>query len=118
MNHHQTPQNEKKAIRSNHILISVLAFGFYGLTASISPAHAGALSNALCLILNNIVLSNIGRGAATLAVMSVGVAAALGKASMGMAITVAVGISLLYGATTIAYDILPNVTGPICPISR
>lgn len=41
---------------------------------------------------------NLGRGLATLAVITIGVGAMLGKTSWGMALTVAVGISVIFGA--------------------
>lgn len=56
------------------------------------------------IVLCNVVTmiwSDIGRGIATLAVMIIGIAAALGKATWGQALLLAVGISLTFGAPVI-----------------
>ncbi len=49
-----------------------------------------------------LVTGNIGAGAATLGVMGVGAGAIMGKVSMSTAVTVAVGISILFSCRAIA----------------
>jgi type IV secretory pathway VirB2 component (pilin) len=48
--------------------------------------------------LADMVTGNLGRGLATCAVLTIGVGATLGKVSWGLAITVAVGISVIFNA--------------------
>jgi type IV secretory pathway VirB2 component (pilin) len=72
-----------------------------------SQAHAlvtSAMGNALCSIVE-IVYGNLGRGLATLAVIIVGVGATLGKTSWGLAMTVAVGIAVMFNAHNIVSSI-------------
>lgn len=59
-----------------------------------------AMGNVLCAVVD-MVMGNLGRGLATLAVIIVGVGATLGKVSWGLAITVAVGIAVIFNAETI-----------------
>ncbi len=58
------------------------------------------IERVLCTILL-LILGDIGRGIATLAVMSVGIGAMLGKVTWGQAMTVAVGIAIMFGAPLI-----------------
>jgi type IV secretory pathway VirB2 component (pilin) len=44
---------------------------------------------------------NLGRGLATLAVITLGVGALLGKVSWGMAVTVGIGIAVMFNAEAI-----------------
>ncbi len=74
---------------------SFLVIGIYLLL--IVPAHAGTL----CTVAN-IAVQNYGRGLATLGVLGVGIGATLGKVSWTLAVTVAVGISILFSAGVIA----------------
>jgi type IV secretory pathway VirB2 component (pilin) len=61
-----------------------------------APANAGTpMGEVLCFILY-IILGNAGRGLATIGIMVLGVAAVLGKASWGLAITVGVGIAVVF----------------------
>ena len=67
-------------------------------------AHADpeqtAMGNVLCKVVD-MVYGNLGRGLATLAVIIIGVGATLGKVSWGLAITVGVGISVIFNAENI-----------------
>ncbi len=67
-------------------------------------AHADpeqtAMGNVLCKVVD-MVYGNLGRGLATLAVSIIGVGATLGKVSWGLAITVGVGISVIFNAENI-----------------
>lgn len=73
------------------------------LLAPASDALAQSVGNTLCLIYNMTIGrgvwdSGIGRGIATIGVVSLAMAAMFGKVSWGMAITVAVGIVGLFSA--------------------
>jgi type IV secretory pathway VirB2 component (pilin) len=59
-----------------------------------------AMGNVLCAVVE-MVMGNMGRGLATLAVIIIGVGATLGKVSWGLAITVAVGIAVIFNAENI-----------------
>lgn len=63
--------------------------------ATISP-----MGNVLCGVIS-IIYGNFGRALATLAVISLGVGAMLGKVSWGLALTVATGISVVFCAPSI-----------------
>jgi type IV secretory pathway VirB2 component (pilin) len=82
-----------------------LAVTFY--VVSWSPAYAAVtpmgavLMDILCWM-----YGSLGRGVATIGVISVGVAAALGKASWGLALTVGVGISIIFNCVAIAGTLL------------
>lgn len=63
----------------------------------------------LCSIVK-MVYGNLGRGLATLAVIIIGVGATLGKVTWGLAMTVAVGISVIFNAGAIV-DLLDGEGG-------
>ncbi len=67
----------------------------------IPAAHAGTLC-----VLVNFALGNFGKGLATLGVLGVGIGATMGKISWTMAITVAVGIAVIFGCSAIAATII------------
>lgn len=74
-------------------------------------ATNSAMGDVLCTIVD-IVYGNLGRGLATLAIIIIGVGATLGKTSWGLAMTVAIGISVIFNAgTVVAY--LTGING--CP---
>ncbi len=58
------------------------------------------MGDVLCEIVD-MVYGNLGRGLATLAVVIIGVGATLGKTSWGLAMTVAVGIAVIFNAGTV-----------------
>lgn len=61
------------------------------------------------IVLCNVVTmiwSDIGRGIATIAVMVMGIMAAIGKASWGQALLLAIGISLVFGAPAIVPQLI------------
>lgn len=86
------------------------AIGWFGLAAafmawltlSADGAHAGAIATTLCTVVSWFT-GQIGRALATLAIIVVGVGATLGKVSWALAITVAVGISVMLGAPGIVF---------------
>ena len=78
-----------------------------GLFGSLTP-----MEEVLCTILL-IILGDAGRGIATLAVMGMGIGAMMGKVSWGQAMTVAVGIGIMFGAPIILPLILFDPTGAV-----
>lgn len=70
---------------------------------ALSPlsAHAQAMEDTICAVVW-IIWGPMGTGMAILAVCAVAAAAALGKASWGMALTVIAGIAIMFGASELA----------------
>ena len=66
------------------------------------------MGDVLCSVVD-FFYGNLGRGLATLAIIVLGVGALLGKTSWGLALTVGVGISVMFGAEEIA-DLLVGTT--------
>jgi type IV secretory pathway VirB2 component (pilin) len=65
-------------------------------------ANAGTpMAEVLCFVLYDILMGWAGKGMATIGVSAVGVAALMGKASWGLALTVIVGIATLFGCVRI-----------------
>jgi len=63
-------------------------------------AHAGTgspMGDVICFILG-VLWGNLGRGLATMAVIIIGLGAILGKTSWGLAITVGIGIAIMFSA--------------------
>src|SRR5262245_39574269 len=83
---------------------AALAFGLSLVLIALAPTVAYAvpspMGGVLCGIIE-IVYGNLGRALATLAVISLGVGAMIGKVSWGLAITVATGIGVVFGAAPI-----------------
>jgi|GEM_PF-3514865 len=102
-------------------LLSALSVAIYALLAM--PAYAGIfdsigdamfaglspMEGVLCRILL-IIIGDAGRGIATLAVMSMGIGAMLGKVSWGQALTVAVGIGVMFGSPFLLPLLMFDVT--------
>ena len=64
-------------------------------------AYAGAMDESICTV-TSLLQGPMGTGMATLGICAVSGAAALGKASWGMALTVVAGIAILFGAGAIS----------------
>jgi type IV secretory pathway VirB2 component (pilin) len=80
----------------------------------VAPALAAGNSTPMGTVLCNIVqmfTGNLGRGLATLAVIVVGVGATLGKVSWGLAITVAVGIAVIFNANGLVSLLGAGISG-------
>ena len=96
---------------SSPITILTTTTGFMavasGLFGSLSP-----MEQVLCTILL-IILGDAGRGIATLAVMGMGFGAMMGKVSWGQAMTVAVGVGIMFGAPIILPLILFDPSGAV-----
>ena len=67
---------------------------------ALSPAYATPMGDVLCLVMDWMT-GNLGKGMATIAVLIVGVGATMGKVSWGLAMTVGIGISVLFGAANL-----------------
>ncbi|SRR5579875_533494 len=68
--------------------------------AALAPSQAYAMdpvSAILCIVIG-IVEGNLGRAIATIAVISIGVTALLGRVTWGQALMVATGIGVIFGA--------------------
>ena len=104
-------------LRSFSIGALVLAVAFllsadwaHAATETITPAaNAGAygggtIGDLLCKVAGWFT-GTVGQGIATLAVIVLGIGALFGKVSQGMAITTMVGISVIFGAPDIVYDL-------------
>jgi type IV secretory pathway VirB2 component (pilin) len=87
--------------------VALLSCGVYLLFCG--SAQATMIAEVLCSAVS-LVLIDIGRGLTTLAVVALGVAALLGKATWGQGLTIITGIGLIYGAGLLA---LTLTTGPL-----
>jgi len=76
-------------------LAGITSVMFYAVTTSQANA---AMAAVICMILG-LVQGDIGRAAATMGVLAVAFGASLGKVSWGLAVTVAIGISLIFQAS-------------------
>lgn len=90
-------------------MLTFMTVAFYSLM--VTHAYADTLAFILCDVAD-IVMGNLGRGLATCAVLVIGVGATLGKVSWGLAITVAVGISVIFNAPLIVLQL--GVAGGGC----
>jgi len=90
------------------LMVSALAIMIY--TESMTAAHANVIGAVLCNVAA-MMYGNVGRGLATIAVIVLGIGATLGKVSWGLAITVAVGISVIFNASAIIAILVPNGVG-------
>ncbi len=93
---------------SNVALLSCGVYLFF-----CGSAQATMIAEVLCSAVS-LVLLDIGRGLATLAVVALGVAALLGKATWGQGLTIITGIGLIFGAGALA---LTLTTGPLALFS-
>jgi type IV secretory pathway VirB2 component (pilin) len=71
------------------------------------------MGEVLCTVVD-FMYGNLGRGLATLAVITLGVGALLGKTSWGMAITVGIGIAVIFNAEAITALLLGCSNSNFC----
>ena len=83
------------AISGAAVMLPDLAF------ATSPSATDTPIGNIFCSIAN-LATGNTGKGLATIAITVIGLGALLGKVSWGMALIVALGIALIFGAAAIA----------------
>lgn len=81
-------------------LLGFMAIALYIVTINMAYASNTPMGFVLCNVVN-MIYGNLGRGLATLAVLVLGVGATLGKVTWGLAITVAIGISVIFNAGNI-----------------
>lgn len=77
---------------------------FAGTTTGSGGTSATAITNTLCLVINQLT-GPIGKAISILIVISLAIALFLGKITWGVAIAVAVGMGILFGAKNVV-DIL------------
>lgn len=80
------------------------AFAAVCLPATAYAAPDTPMAEVLCYVLD-LIQGNAGKAMAAIGVMTMGAAAIMGKASWGMALTVGVGIAVIFGAVNIV-DVL------------
>lgn len=98
-------------------LAAVLIYFAYCSLAMAGCPSAGnntPMGQVLCTVVN-FMYGNLGRGLATLAVITLGVGALLGKVSWGMAVTVGVGIAVMFNAEKITALMLGCGSADFCP---
>jgi type IV secretion system protein VirB2 len=77
----------------------------------ITPVTPGAtIGNLLCNVANWFT-GPVGQGIATLAIITVGLGALMGKVSWGMAIIVGLGVAVIFGAPAIVSELGTTGTG-------
>lgn len=95
-------------------IFAALTVGMY--LFSCNSASAGVIGEVLCSVIGMVML-DIGRGLATMAIIMVGVSALLGKASWGQALMVITGIGLIFGAQSIMLILSLTMSGTIATVS-
>jgi type IV secretory pathway VirB2 component (pilin) len=109
---HDTGISMQRVILLSCILYVIFSsFAFAGCPATSNNTPMGQV---LCTVVN-FMYGNLGRGLATLAVITLGVGALLGKVTWGMAITVGVGISVIFNAETITGLMIGCSGANFCP---
>ncbi len=97
------------ADHNRQMFITFMACAVLFLLMQTAYATATPMGDVLCSIVG-MVYGNLGRGLATLAVVIIGVGATLGKTSWGLAMTVAVGIAVIFNAEYVV-DLLLRGSG-------
>lgn len=99
--------------KDTRCLSYALALGLAACVLYPGEAHAvgepSPMGAVLCYVIG-VILGNFGRALATIAIISLGIGAMLGKVSWGLAITVTVGVAVLFGSIGIA-KIMLSATG-------
>jgi type IV secretory pathway VirB2 component (pilin) len=104
--------DEQPALMMKQLFISLLACTIMLFLMQSAYATNSPMGEVLCNIVQ-IVYGNLGRGLASLAVIIIGVGATLGKTSWGLAMTVAVGIAVIFNGHVIV-GFLINTPGFTC----
>lgn len=90
------PMPQQSTIQKQ-IWLTLLTCALILVTMHAAYATVTPMGTVLCSIVS-MVYGNLGRGLATLAVVVIGVGATLGKTSWGLAMTVAIGIAVIFNA--------------------
>jgi len=80
-----------------------------------NPSNLTPMGQVLCDIIGWLIYGNLGKGLAILAVGMLGIGALLGKTSWGMALTVCVGIAVMFGAVGIVQAM--GIDAAACPVA-
>jgi len=98
-----------------YILLSSVAYALSSVAYACFPGNQlTPMGDVLCKVVW-FMYGNLGRGLATLGVVVIGIGALLGKTSWGMALTVGVGISIIFNAERITSLLLcGSANQPIC----
>ena len=75
-----------------------------GMAVASSITNASPMSNAICIAASWL-MGDMARARATIAVAILGIGALLGKISWGMAMSVGVGISVVFGAAAVVHQL-------------
>jgi type IV secretion system protein VirB2 len=99
-----------------HLLVIVAVFAgatmfSHAAMATAAPGDSNAIEQVFCNVVL-ILTGTTGKAIATVAVIAVGVGALLGKISWGMALIVALGVALIFGAASIVSAL--GGTGTAC----
>ena len=95
-------QSEENAgYMNNYQRVAITAFALTLAVFMPLSAYAGAMQDAICFV-GSCIWGTMGTGMAILGICAVSAAAALGKASWSMALTVCAGIAIMFGAGDIA----------------
>ena len=103
---HKTKEIEKLLHLVIFSLIALLALGSDEFAISGYTPVGVVLCNVVTMI-----WSDVGRGLATLAVMIMGIAASIGKATWGQALLLALGIAVTFGAPVIVPQMIYGGNG-------
>lgn len=97
--HAQQAQNDVSRTLSRGMLFTVV---YSAIAAVPQIAYAGTpMGEVLCYVLN-LLIGQAGQGIASIGVSAVAISAIMGKASWGFAMTVVVGIGVLFGCINLA----------------
>ena len=108
--------NNALAMRNTLVLCFMMCL--FGLLVSPTSAFAAAnppdITGVLCRAIEELT-GPIGKAIAALIIISLAIALFLGKVTWGVAIAVAVGMGLLFGATGVVGMLSGDTTNQICP---
>jgi type IV secretion system protein VirB2 len=109
---HTIEQTKNRAYLRFYLAFALPALAVFAIP-DVAMATVGTVSpmgTVMCGIIS-IIYGNLGRGLATIGIISIGVMALLGKVSWGLAITVATGIGIIFGAVGLTQAILGWIDG-------
>lgn len=97
--HSNQPKAKTETARKSQIDPVFLTFLACSLLLISQAAYAqnSPMADVLCSIMG-MIYGNLGRGLSTLAVVVIGVGATLGKTTWGLAMTVAIGVAVIFNA--------------------
>ncbi len=100
-------------------LFAMLAIAFYLFS---EPVFAQSVMGRVLCSAYGLIIYDIGRGLATLAIVALGVGAMLGRVTWGQAVTVCAGIGAIFGAMAFAsalapFSLIGKASGVICEAS-